>query len=80
MKSMATHHDSDGSGPLGVIMWLGGIFCMVASNSQPSEIRAWITFSLGAAASIISIIINYPKSRDQIKAWKETKKKKKHGK
>ncbi len=79
MKSMAVHHDNEGSGLLGIIMWVGGIFCMAASNAQPSEVRAWITFSLGAIASIISIIINYPKFRDQIKNWRVNKKKKKNG-
>lgn len=79
MKSMAVHHDDNGNGLLGILTWIGGIVCMVASNAQTSEIRAWITFSLGAIASIISIIINYPKFRDQVKNWKD-KKKKKHGK
>lgn len=80
MKSMDIQHQhgDNGSGILSIIFWLGGLVCMVASNSQPSEIRAWITFSLGAATSITSLIINYPKVRDMFKKHKENKKKKNH--
>lgn len=76
MKSMAVHHESEGSGLLGIIMWIGGVFCMAISNAQTSEVRTWVTFTLGAFASIISIIINYPKFRDQIKSWRANRKNK----
>lgn len=74
----ANHHDNNGI--IGVVMWLSGIFCMAVSNAQPSEVRAWITFSLGAAASITSIVVNYPKLKDAVKGWKAKKKKRTHGK
>ncbi len=67
MKSMYLHHNHNDNGIITVIMWIGGIICMVSSNYQPSELRAWITFGLGATASLISIIMNWSKFVDVVK-------------
>ena len=80
MKTME-HSHSESSGIISIILWLGGIFCMAASNAQPSEIRAWITFGLGAIASLVSIIGNWEKFSAYIKkTFSKKHKKNKHGK
>jgi len=81
MKSMDLHQDHNGNGLIAVVMWIGGIICMVSSNHQPSEVRAWITFGLGASASLISIIMNWGKFVDVMKTkFKKKSKTKQHGK
>ena len=81
MRSMDLHHDHNDSGIITLVMWIGGIICMVSSNYQPSEVRAWITFGLGATASLISIIMNWSKFVDVVKKkFAKKPKTKNHGK
>lgn len=80
MRSMEVNHGGDGSGLhglLSVILWLFGLLFMATSNMQPSEVRAWISFSLGAFASIVSIIANWDRLTTAIR---NKFKKKKNGK
>lgn len=76
MKSMEVHHDH-GNGILSVVLWIAGVACMIKSNAEPSEVRAWITFGLGALASIISITLNWKKWVDMIKSSRKKKTKNK---
>lgn len=74
MKSMEANHDH-GNGPLAIVLWIGGILCMATANAQPSELRAWISFGLGATASIISIVVNWDKLTESFKSKRKHKNK-----
>jgi len=67
MRGMELHHNNHDNDFINLVMWIGGIVCMVSSNYQPSEVRAWVTFTLGATASLISIIMNWSKFVEVVK-------------
>jgi len=78
MKSMDLHHHDSDNGGLAIVMWISGIVVMIASNHQPSEVRAWIMFGLGVTASLISIIMNWSKFTCVVKKKFSRKTKTKH--
>jgi hypothetical protein len=72
---MESHQTHDGENtPLGTFLWVLGLVFFTLSKMEPSETRAWITFSLGALASLISIIINWKKFYDTISGWRKNRK------
>lgn len=62
------HVDTGHSNPLVATILAGcSILCFWGSHVDPSELRAWVAFTLGAIASITSIILNVIK-------WRESRK------
>jgi hypothetical protein len=67
-------HGSENS--MGVLSWITGLMCFAVSHFEPSEVRAWIAFTLGCIASLISIAINWGKFKALFERKPKPKKKK----